>query len=1853
MKHSRLLQPIVMLLSLSLLGACSGPDEDGATKGASSKPADPWSEYVSSHTRHEVSRREKIRIRFVHPVIDDTRVGESAGDFLTIEPAVTGSVTFSNSREILLIPDEPLKSGTEFLVTVKREGLKGIPATLDDYHFKFRVKKQDLQVAIRGLKADPSDKNIYQFSAELITADEELPELITQTITVRVNGKEVAPTWVHNEDGRHHLFSLNDIPRGTEEGSLVVAWNGSPIKVENSGEQRIEIPAQGVFNVTGVRVVQGEQRYISVNFSDTLNKGQNLNGMVRLSDTDFTTAIDGSTLKVYPQSEVSGELQLTIEPGIKGSGGGKLVTAYTQNVVFAAQKPGVRFAGQGVILPANEKLTVPVEAINVHSFQVTAFEVFEDNLGQFLQSNKLDGEEELYRVGRYLWRKTIHMESSESNKWNRYALDVSELMAKHPGSLFRLTLSIDRGNSLYACSEEESAVPLPKARELQNRDDISRYDDSSWDYADEYYNPGGYKWSDRQNPCKDAYFAHDSNARAERNFLASNIGLLAKRGEAGEMLVVATDLREAQPLSGVSLRVMNFQDRMMAEATTDGEGFSRIRLDDTPFYLIAEKDGERGYLKLNKGSALPTSHFDVGGQRVTKGLKGHIYGERGVWRPGDKLHLTFVLQDRQNTIPDNHPVTMELYNPKGVLVQSVTNSEPVGDFYAFTLRTDEEAPTGNWQVKATLGGSVFSRSVKIETVVPNRLKMALDFGDEVLYHTGQAQSGKLTSQWLHGAKASGLKADVALRLNARPTKFERFTDLIFDDPARQFSGERQMLFEGKLDGDGVAAFSSRIQVDRNIAPGMLRATFFSRVFEQGGAFSSASQGMDYHPFERYVGIKTPRGDEMRGMLLTDVDHEVNIGTLSAKGEPVAVGKIEMSLYKVDWKWWWDKSGDSLARYAQSSHHNRIAHGTVETGEDGMGSWSFQVKYPAWGRYLLRACDTDGGHCTGKLFYIDWPGWAGRAQEEGSSGANVLNFFADKSTYEVGEEAIVTLPEGAKGRALLTVESGSAIIEQRWLQLSAGEAGKAPQVRLPITEAMAPNVYVSVTLLQPHREKQNDRPIRLYGVTAIKVNDPATRLTPLIEAEEEIRPNATTTVKVSEQNGRAMTYTLALVDEGLLGLTNFKTPNLHKQFYRKEALGVTTWDLFDYVAGAYGGELETLLALGGSDDADDEEGAKKRRFPPVVRFLGPFQLEAGESASHEVDVPHYVGALRTMVVAGEQGAYGLAEKEVIVREPLSMLSTLPRVLRAGEELQVPVSLFAYHPDIREVELAIKADDHFEVVGEPTVRVAFDGPGEKLGFLRLKVKQKLGKGHVQFVAKAGKFESSSEVYIDILSANPVTTRYQREVIEPGDEWETTIKPHGIEGTNRSVLEISTAPPLDLDRRLRYLIRYPHGCVEQTTSAVFPQLSLPTLVKLDKAQRDELDHNIERGIEKLRGFQTSEGGFSYWAGSSAGADDWGSTYAGNFLLEAKKAGYLVPPEMLADWVGYQQRNAQSWVTGGNRSMLGQSYRLYTLALAGKPEMGAMNRMREQSNLDSVSARMLASAYQLSGLSGAATDLIDSPLSLFDYEVEGSTYGSRLRDRAIALDALTLAGEGVKAKALADEIAKDLSSEKWHSTQSLAFSLNAMARFVGNDEQKSYRFSYQVGEGSEVEGENDSAYYSQDLQGIAIEGSEFKVENRSERVLYAAIVSEGAAPAGEEQESMNELTLRVSYSDPKGNRLDISRLTQGTDLKATIKVTNNTRRKLENLALSHIVPAGWEIHNARLTGDGEAASGIDHQDIRDDRIYTYFSLEEGKSKEFSVLLNAAYLGRFYQPAIGVEAMYDATRHARVKGEWVEVVKE
>jgi alpha-2-macroglobulin len=1814
-------------------------------------PQDPlWEPVIAQHSRGEISRRDPIRIVFTRDVADDEQIGSSASEALSVRPSIEGSVTFTSASEIMIVPAEELGPGTAYVVTVHASGLRRVSPELDRYQFVVRVMEQGLDVAVGGLSPDPDDGARLVLTGRVTTADVDEPERVEGLVRARFRGQDLAVRWNHDFSGRGHDFTVEGIARGDSEETLTLAWDGAPLGVETSETREVTVPAVGVFAVTRVVAVQGERQYVLVEFSDPLDDGQNLTGLLSLGGADFTSGVEGNQIRVYPAEVVSGDVSVVLQPGIRSAVGTRLEQMREASITFAQTKPGVRFAGTGNILPRMDPLTVPIEAVNVHSVQLTAFAVEDVKMGQFLQTNALDGEGELGRVGRYLWRRTLPLASPIADQWNRYLLDVSDLMGDQEWGMVRLALSIHRGNSTYACSEEDLAVPVMREAPLADVEDFSYQAMRGWSGMESQYDPTvSVSFEDRDDPCRDAYYRFSGQTTAGRNYIASNLGILAKRDELGFTLVTTTSLETSEPEPGVEVTFMSFQDRPITTVTTGPDGMARLELEATPFYALAEKGDDRGYLRMSAGGALSTSHFDVGGVAVTGGLKGFVYGERGVWRPGDTLHLTFVSQ-HDGEMPESHPATMQVFNPRGQLVRSITNTTPTNGFYPFRFATDSEAPTGAWSAAVSVGGSRFTKALTIETVVPNRLRVDLDAGGASRLFGDEEIEFGLFGQWLSGAIARELRADVEVRLRPLTTRFETFPGYGFDDPARSFSGEAQRIFEGELDESGRASFAATITPSGDPA-GFVSAAFTSRVFERGGAFSTSRSAIPYSPYTRYVGVRVPEGSR-RGMLVTDTTHMIDVATVDAEGAPLAVSDLRVTVYKMQWRWWWDRSGESMAQYATSEHRAVVDSGTVATTADGRASWPLRIDYPQWGRYLIRVCDAGGGHCSGQVFYMDWPGWAGRPQQQSGVGASVLSLAADAEEYSVGQVARIELPEAEQGRALVTVENGSRILDARWVELTEGRN----RFEVPITDAMAPTAYLSVTLIQPHAGRDNDRPLRLYGVIPLAVSDPATRLTPVIQVAEEWRPDRQVPVRVSEASGRPMTYTLAVVDEGLLDLTNFQTPDLHAHFYQKERLGVRTWDVFDHVVGAYGGALERLLALGGGD-AEDVEETEPSRYPPVVRYHGPFDLAPGATDEHQVDLPQYIGAVRVMVVAGRDGAYGRADESVFVREPLSLLATLPRVVGPEEEITLPVSLFAMTEDVREATVRVETDELFEVVGSPSETVAFSAPGEEMAFLRLRVGSELGTGRILVTATSGEHNTRSEIFLTVRSPNPMTVRQQVSEIAPGERWAPQVVPHGLPGTNRSVLEVTTLPPLNLETRLRHLTRAPYGNIEHMVSSVFPQLWLPGLIRMDQERRDSVDARIRTVTDRIRGYQLPDGSMSYWPGGMAsGAYDaqasWTTNYVGHFLIEAEKRGYYVAPTMKSAWVDHQRATAQAWRVGGEVPAMDHAYRLYTLALAGRADMGAMNRLRASDERGYVSSWYLAAAYGLAGLRDVGLEVArQAERQVPEYGRPGWSFGSRFRDLAVRLTALVALEMDAEAEEVAREISAALYSNRWLSSHTIAYALLAMAQMYDVDGSGGgFAFGFGQDGATAREVASPTPVYTSELVGLDDTGEAIEVVNTTDRTLYASVMSEGMPATGDEIAAAEGLSIDVRYLTPQGTPVNERSLVQGTDLMVRVTVSNPSPTRLDNLALEHRMPAGWEILNARLTDEGQAP--FQHQDVRDDRIFTYFSLDAGRSQTFTTLLNASYLGTYHLPTVSVEAMYDGTKYARTAGYRIAVTE-
>jgi alpha-2-macroglobulin len=846
---------------------------------------------VSAFTSGSLSNQGAVRVVFSETVASAEPGKQASPSTLSIQPKIKGKLFWEDGQTLVLQPDKLLPSGQKYRARVDLSTL--FPNETAPFEFSFEVKQQDFVVEKVNLKPiDISDLKNNVYIGKVRFADFIPSEQAEKVVTVSQNGKKLPITWEHSPNTNEHTFSAENVERTETAGTLTVQWNGKGAGIEKTGAETIEIPALGDFKVMSVSTINTPSQSIQLVFSDPLLPNQDLSGLITVvgsGNVRFST--DVNIVNISIPARITGEVTLNIFPGVKNSLGYPFKETATYKLLFETPKPDVEIIGRGTILPDSKGLILPFKAVSVRAVEVQVIKIFENNVASFLQNNNLNGDEQLRRAGRLIVKKIILLDDNKNidlTRWNNFALDLSTLISPDPGAIYRVVLTLRRDFSIYPCEGETEQKPIEDKgiteADITYWDTPNPYSYSNWDGYEEDYD---YDWRERENPCHQMYYR---NRAVSRNVLASNIGMVAKSAGNKEMMVAVSDLVTTEPIPNVELEVYDYQNQLIGRKKSGPDGIARIECSHKPYLIIAKHLRNRGYLRVDESSALSLSRFDIAGQTVKKGLKGFIYGERGVWRPGDTIFVSFMLEDKQNSLPKGHPVVFELTNANGQLVTRQSSQLNETGLYAFRAVTSATAQTGLWTAKVSVGGTMFEKSLRVETVKPNRLKIEMDFGTSII-KAGQSPSAQLQCKWLHGAIARNLKTKVTATLSAGKTKFAAYPDFVFDDPARTFAPEEVTVFEGKLNEQGIAMVKPDLKVSES-APGMLNASFLTRVFEEGGDFSVDRFVVSYSPYNSYVGLRTPQGDK-RGMLLTDTTHTVDVVTVDADGKPLVAKQLKV------------------------------------------------------------------------------------------------------------------------------------------------------------------------------------------------------------------------------------------------------------------------------------------------------------------------------------------------------------------------------------------------------------------------------------------------------------------------------------------------------------------------------------------------------------------------------------------------------------------------------------------------------------------------------------------------------------------------------------------------------------------------------------------------------------------------------------------------------------------------------------------------------------------------------------------------------------------------------------------------
>ncbi|RAX57057.1 hypothetical protein CCZ01_07365 [Helicobacter monodelphidis] len=1709
-----------------------------------------------------------------------------------------GKYAWVQSDTLRIYLKDPLIPNQDYKITLDLASISKITQSkpLAQMQTTLTTPKNEFSLSQNEFVFSESDPTIAFLQVEFEVA---VPIMDIQSgISIQSPQNEVVPFTLETLAGGKYRV-ISDLQTSSYSQDLVyrLKFDAQKLGLEENLEYDVTLHRNSSLNFLNLQV-RNSVPAIELYFSQPIDI-QNLENYLRISpETTLKISSVGNKIILNGDFKIGTTYNLDILAGIKGLQGEKLKENVTQKFSFTDLPPQIAFSNEGALLPANHQHKIAFKTLNVNQVHVRVSQIYLNNLTQFFYDQDLIGgsrysgydiTSRLSRLGDTVFEGDFDIQNVQ-NQWQQNEIDLTSI--KNKKGIFVVELSF---------KQESISYQFPSSME---------------------------KWKIRN------YFI--KQGRVGKHLVFTDMSILAQRSK-DKLYATLLDITSNKPIPGVEIEAYNSRNQLIAKATTNNAGDVILPSKDI-YYLFTQRNEDVSALKLS--APLSNDGFDVGGISP-QDIRAFLYTDRGVYRPGESIHLSLIARNKNSLLPAELPILLTLTNPRGkeTLVDLPLKQSNEFGFYNHTIEIPQNAPTGLWNVNVKIGDTEnFNKTIPIETIVPYRIAVELDAQDTLkLSEQENTLAYQIHSKYLFGAPASNL--DYRSSLSVIPSIFhsKKYPDYRFENPT-SYNYNAEESQKGTLDENGDAHSSFQLNsLER--ANSNLEAKILTQVFERGGRGVSARKSISIQLYDHFVGVQEPNSRYIQ----QNSPLSLPVVVLSADDTPVAGRKISYKIYHNRYSWWWDYSSYSsfIAAFKSDRNSQLIAEGELTSKDQPI---FFTYTPSETGEIFIEFTDIASKSSTGTNFYVS--SWGEPTQENKIIS---LKITADKEEYQLGEEAKVYF-ESAKGaKALVSISSQGEILQRYWIDT----IGDQTELNIPITQEMLPNAYVSVSLLQNYQtSSENDRPLRLYGVVPLNVVDENTKLNLQILAKDEILPDSTLEVVIKNPKKEKFGFSLAVVDEGLLALNAFKTPNAWDYFFAKQSLGIETYDLYDLIIKKRLGEVSKVFKAGGEEAyfAKQKGDENAERFKPVAFFISPTTSDENGEATFRFDIPNYMGKLRVMVVASQQELFGSAQKEVIVNAPVVMLPTIPRSLKVGDSFSLPIELIPTQDDVGKVTLQIRSGE--KIVFEQTeLQTRFEGRRSQILNFKGKVQESIGTEEIVLTLMQKGSTLTDKTEIDIKAINPYVTKTQSTVIQAGENTTILSPTDFIKHSNEGHLIVSSYPILMLDHRLRFLIQYPYGCIEQTTSAVLPQLFMDKLSHADFINKERIAENIRAAIAKLQSFQTGDGGFAYWQGQSD-SNMWGSNYAGHFMILAKKVGFYVPDSLFLRWVDYQTSQLR------NEDSPYKAYSVYLLALAGKGQMSFMNELYENQldSLNVVDKWFLAGAYQLLGYEDIAKtitkNLSQQPDDDSQYNI--GSYGSNTRNRAIILQIYHSIYKDTP-KALYQDLKAILESESWLSTQTTSYLLLSFAMLEQEGSKEGLQGSVSVN-GTQNTLKNP-------LESYRLDSGEAKIQNAGKQPIYVNYIWEGITKEKLNPIYKGGLGLAQSFWKEDGSALPISELKQlksSTSFWIRFVLTNdNNMSEFTHIALTQGLPSGWEIENTRLNDDSlpsfvkeSQSRDVTYVDIRDDKIMWFFDNIYDK-KVVWVKINTVTPGSYILPPAFAEAMYNHNIQGSVAEIPVEVLPQ
>ena len=1529
---------------------------------------------------------------------------------------------------------------------------------------------------------------------------------------------------------------------------------------------------------------------------------------------------------------------LTLTDQIRGVLGTKLEEPVTRDLFFGKMPASIQFANKKALyLSSKGAQNIGLTIVNVPKVQVKIARVYENNILNYLRSNRYEE-----------YKENANGEWGPSGAFS-YGSDESG----------------DLSDVLVNKTIETSDLPKVKgisALNLALPDAIQASQNTNF----------------REHPLRGVYLVSvdskdEAYLQANQLVSVSDIGLVTRQTK-DEVLVWANSIHTAEPLQGVEITLVSSNNQSVYTLKTDGSGFVKFDKvsEKAPGFkialLMARTDDDFNFLFL-PDTQIETSRFEVEGKRDNEsGFDAFVYGDRDIYRPGETIHFNTVIRTQSWQSVGEIPVLVRVLTPDGRELRAFRKTTNAQGAVVTDVPLNPAAVTGSYTVEVLNANNVLltSQAISVEEFIPDRIKVDVltdkRSDASASYKSGQTITLSATAMNLFGPPASDRAYEMEFQLKRKVFAPKGFGDYDFTIPNGQTTGEGgkqadafpKELRQGRTNANGQATERFPISpLYQDI--GLLDAKIFITVFDENGRPVNRLRRFDVLTQDTFFGIRLPDR-----YVATNAPVAADLVALDPAGTLRSSASAQVDVVRYDYQTVIEKRSDggNQVKYTTKRREKSVYTNTL-LFKDGKAG----IRYvpTVSGEYEIRVHRPNAQSYAATGFYAYGYGSTSASSFEVSQEGQVL-MTLDKPTYQSGDKANVLIKAPFDGKLLVTVERNH-VLEHHWLTTN----NKSAEWNFSIGSEHLPNVYVTATLIRAI-DNRNNLPLTVaHGFAPVSVQSADTKLPVMITAVTQSRSKTKQTIRIKTAGNAQVT--VAVVDEGILQLKNFKTPDPYGFFYQKRALEVGSHDLYALLYPEL--SLKSVSSTGG-DGYDLERRVNplsNGRVKLVALWSGILNAGSNGEAEFSVDIPQFSGDLRVMAVAYKDNAFGSANSSLKVADPIVISTGVPRFLTPGDKLDLPVNLSNTTKQPANVTAQLTLTGPLTVDSLSTQKLTIQPGRESRAIFHMSAKQAIGAGAITVTVKGLNETFTEKTDVTVRPAASLQKTTLSGTVAGGKMQTLQLAGNFLPGTARASVTLSRSPVAQYGRELSYLLGYPHGCIEQTISKAFPQIYFADLAKqlsgntyFVRAGDSDLNPttNVRQAIQTVEGLQVQNGGFTMWPGmvtAAAGTrsgrpdvDEWATAYAVHFLTEAQEAGYEVRPSVLSSAIDFLTSFTNNPATendvtfdeaGGRASHKVASrtsiYSLYVLAVAGKPNRSAMNYYKGNAGLLTSDSRyLLASAFFRIGDTRSKTALL--PKQFVDNTTRrqtGGSYASPLRNLALVLDALVDTDrDNLQIPALARQLAGALKQSTYLNTQEAAFAFLSLGKLARQTATSTATATLTAG-GKSLGTMTDALL---NLKRVPTTTPLVIQANGTGNVYYFA-QSEGVPANGKIAEEDNGLRVRRQYLSREGKLMSDVRQNDLVVVKITLTSTNGLN--VENVVVTDLLPAGLEVENPRLTGEPRDMPWIKnpstpaHFDLRDDRI-NFYTTATGTEQTFYYLARAVSKGRFVVGPVSADAMYN-----------------